>query len=275
MEKGFKNQGENSGDRSHRTQSKPLGIEQPFLPHQPLGQKPGGHQFLKPMGRNLFTPLELESMTALGGEENPGESEQPDDSSPGIEELTEIAVAIRDGETLGQRNAIKSQSSPVMAANPSPQLPLTLDLAEISPQFPQLLTPSPELSALTRPSPSPLDLGTASLMPEMPTAWANLEDLLTQTAAIEGEGEVVLTPWGLQRDTPSVPPGDRPPIPPHPPDYSDPRSREVTITAPGYGPQSEPENLEVLARKVYDLIKHRLTLDRERNGGRYSQRSPW
>lgn len=265
------NYGEEPGDRSRLSTFKPLGIQKPFVPHQPLGQKPFEPQFLTPIVREPLTSFELELAIASGEEKPVGEREQFQESPPGeILELTEIAIATKAEQPLGQWHSIGDRLTPVpMSANPSFQLPLTLSLEEISPDF-------SEPSALTPFNSPPLDLGIASTTDSMPTAWTNLEDLLTQTAQIDTDGEFVLTPWGVQRETPPEPKGDRSPVPAqNPPDYSDPRSREVTITAPGYGPTPEPENLEILARKVYDLIKQRLTIDRERNGGRYSRASPW
>ena len=326
------NYGDEPGDRSRLAGLKPLGIQKPFLPHQPLGQKPFQAQFLTPIARESLTVLSWSDRFAPGEEEgkhlnfekrpNPpapfptregGERDlfslslsqeegehlknekRPNPPAPfpkreGGERgqfpppllgeggrgersdrvLDEIAIAARSGQTLGQWNSIGDRSTQrTPPSNPSFQLPLTLSLEEIPPNF-------AELSALTPFASPPLDLGIAATTESMPTTWGNLEDLLTQTAQIDTEAEFVLTPWGVQRDSPPEPPSDRSPVPPqNPPDYSDPRSREVTITAPGYGPTPEPENLEILARKVYDLIKQRLTIDRERNGGRYSRRSPW
>ncbi|MCT7980959.1 hypothetical protein [Laspinema olomoucense] len=265
------NYGEEPGDRSRVAALKPLGINKPFLPHQPLGQKPFKPQFLTPIARKTLTSFELEPAIASSHEETVEEREQfQEEPREEIQELRGIAIATRGGQPLGQWHSIGDrQTQLTLSANPSFQLPLTLSVEEISPNF-------AELSALTPFATPPLDLGIATTTESMPTAWANLEDLLTQTAEIDTEGEFVLTPWGVQRDNPPEPNRDRSPVPvQNPPDYSDPRSREVTITAPGYGPTPEPEDLEILARKVYDLVKQRLTIERERNGGRYSRRSPW
>ncbi len=324
MVEAVENYGEEPGDRSRLAGLKPLGINKPFLPHQPLGQKPFEPQFLKSIARESLTSFELELAIASGEEEgeylnfekrpNPPapfpnreggerdlfppsltEEKRPNPPAPfplreGGERdvfppsllgeggrgersdrvLDKIAIATKAGQPLGQWHSIGDrQTQRTLSANPSPQLPLTLSLEEIPANFAQL-------SALTPFNSPPLDVGIAATTDSMPTAWTNLEDLLTQTAQIDTDGEFVLTPWGVQRETPPEPKGDRSPVPAqNPPDYSDPRSREVTITALGYGPTPEPENLEILARKVYDLIKQRLTIDRERNGGRYSRRSPW
>ncbi|MCT7983088.1 hypothetical protein NG796_07265 [Laspinema sp. A4] len=261
---------EEPGDRSRLAGLKPLGIQKPFLPHEPLGQKPFEPQSLKPIARELLTSFELEPAIAPDEEETVREWDQFEKLPREIPELTEIAIATRGEQPLGQWHSIGDRQTQVsLSANPSFQLPLTLSLEEISSNV-------PELSALSAFASPPLDLGIASTTESMPTTWANLEDLLTQTAQIDTDGEFVLTPWGVQRETPPQPKGDRSSVPvQNPPDYNDPRSREVTLTAPGYGPTPEPENLEILARKVYDLIKQRLTIDRERNGGRYSRRSPW
>lgn len=271
MVEAMENYGEEPGDRSRLAALKPLGIQKPFLPHQPLGQKLFEPQFLNSIARESLTSFELEAAIAPGEEKPVEELEQFQQEPPAeILELTEIAIATGERQTLGQWNSIGDRPTQVtMSANPFPQLPLTLSLEEIPRDF-------SELSALTPFASPPLDLGIASTTSSMPTAWTNLEDLLTQTAQIDTDREFVLTPWGVQRETPPEPKGDRSPVPvQNPPDYPDPRSREVTITAPGYGATPEPENLEILARKVYDLIKQRLTIDRERNGGRYSRRSPW
>ncbi|AFY80810.1 hypothetical protein Oscil6304_1083 [Oscillatoria acuminata PCC 6304] len=327
MVEAVENYGEEPGDRSCLAGFKPLGIQKPFLPHQPLGQKPFEAQFLTPIARESLTSFELEPAIAyLASGEEEGESlnfekipnppapfpkreggerdvfppplreeKRPNPPAPfpkreGGERdvfpppllgeggrgersdwvLDKIAIATQAGQTLGQWHSIGDRSTQrTPPSNSSFQLPLTLSVEEIAPNF-------SEQSALTPFASPPLDLGIATTTESMPTTWANLEDLLTQTAQIDTEGEFVLTPWGVQRDSPPEPQGDRSPVPAqHPPDYPDPRSREVTITAPGYGPTPEPENLEILARKVYDLIKQRLTIDRERNGGRYSRRSPW
>ncbi|MCT7966841.1 hypothetical protein NG799_10895 [Laspinema sp. D1] len=271
MIESVKNYGEEPGDRSRLAGLKPLGIQNPFLPHQPLGQQPFESQFLAPIARESLTSFELEPAIAPSHEETVEEPKQFQEERPGESlELTEIAIATRGGQPLGQWHSIGDRSTQVtICANPSFQLPLTLSVEEIPVNV-------SELSALTPFNSPPLDLGIAATTDSMPTAWTNLEDLLTQTAQIDTDGEFVLTPWGVQRDSPPEPRRDRSPVPAqNPPDYPDPRSREVTITAPGYGPTPEPENLEILARKVYDLIKQRLTIDRERNGGRYSRRSPW
>jgi hypothetical protein len=271
MIESVENYGEEPGDRSPLAGLKPLGIQNPFLPHQPLGQKPFETQFLTPIPRESLRVLSWSDRFAPSHEETVEEPKQFQEERPGESlELTEIAIATKPGQTLGQWHSIGDRSTQVtICANPSFQLPLTLSVEEISPNF-------PELSALTPFNSAPLDLGIAATTDSMPTAWANLEDLLTQTAQIDTDGEFVLTPWGVQRDSPPETKGDRSPVPAqNPPDYPDPRSREVTITAPGYGPTPEPENLEILARKVYDLIKQRLRIDRERNGGRYSRASPW
>lgn len=287
----MENYGEEPGDRRPLAALKPLGIQKPFLPHQPLGQKPFKPQFLKSIAQELEPvthtlkggatgtkpadpgyAIKTTVDSQIGDEEGTGEEQEQSAEEPRgeIQELTEIAIATQEGQTLGQWNSIGDRQPQVtLSANPSFQLPLTLSVEEISPDF-------PERSALTPFANPPLDLGIAATTDSMPTAWANLEDLLAQTAQIDTEAEFVLTPWGVQRETPAEPKGDRAPLPvQNPPDYHDPRSREVTITAPGYGPTPEPENLEILARKVYDLIKQRLTIDRERNGGRYSRASPW
>ncbi|HEY9835755.1 MAG TPA: hypothetical protein V6D27_02465, partial [Vampirovibrionales bacterium] len=237
------NYGEEPGDRSRLAGLKPLGIQKPFLPHQPLGQKPFEPQFLKPIARELLTSFELEAAIAPGEEETIQELDQSSEELPReIQELTEIAIATRGGKPLGQWHSIGDRQTQVtLSANPSFQLPLTLSVEEIAPNF-------SELSALTVFASPPLDLGIASTTESMPTAWANLEDLLTQTAHIDTDGEFVLTPWGVQRETPPEPKRDRSSVPvQNPPDYNDPRSREVTLTAPGYGPPSESENLEILA----------------------------
>ncbi|MCT7954479.1 hypothetical protein [Laspinema palackyanum] len=271
MVESVENYGEEPRDRSRLSGLKPLGIQKPFLPHQTLGQNSFEPQFLAPIARESLTVLSWSDRFAPGEEETVEEREQFQEERPGeSRELTEIAIATKAGQPLGQWHSIGDRSTQLtLITNPSPQLPLTLSVEEISPNF-------PEVSALTPEGSPPLDLGIATTTDSMPTAWANLEDLLSQTAEIDTEGEFVLTPWGVQRDSPPEPQRDRSPVPAqNPPDYPDPRSREVTITAPGYGPTPEPENLEILARKVYDLIKQRLTIDRERNGGRYSRRSPW
>ncbi len=271
MVEAVENYGEEPGDRSRLASFKPLGIQKPFLPHQPLGQKPFESQLLTPIARESLTSFEFKPAIASGREKPVGELEQSQEKPPAeILDLTEIAIATGSGQTLGQWHSIGDrQTQHTPPSNPSPQLPLTLSLEQISADL-------SELSALTPFVSPPVDLGIASTTESMPTAWANLEDLLTQTAQIDTDGEFVLTPWGVQRETPPEPNRAQSPIlVQNPPDYPDPRSREVTITAPGYGPTPEPENLEILARKVYDLIKQRLIIDRERNGGRYSRRSPW
>lgn len=42
---------------------------------------------------------------------------------------------------------------------------------------------------------------------------------------------------------------------------------EVTVVAPSPVTEVEPENLEILAEKVYELIRRRLEIERERYGG--------
>ncbi len=232
MVEAVENYREEPGDRSRFAGLKPLGINKPFLPHQPLGQKPFEPQFLIPIARESLTSFQLELAIAPSHEETVEEPKQFQEERPGESlELTEIAIATKAGQPLGQWHSIGDrQTQRTPPSNPSPQLPLTLSVEEIPANV-------SELSALTPFNSPPLDLGIAATTDSMPTAWTNLEDLLTQTAQLDTDGEFVLTPWGVQRETPPEPKGDRSPVPAqNPPDYSDPRSREVTITAPGYGP---------------------------------------
>ncbi|HEY9598296.1 MAG TPA: hypothetical protein V6D33_11560, partial [Cyanophyceae cyanobacterium] len=56
---------------------------------------------------------------------------------------------------------------------------------------------------------------------------------------------------------------------------SEPASQPITITALNSSSQAESGSMESLAREVYNMLRQRLEIERERRGSNYSGRMPW
>ncbi|MEB3828873.1 hypothetical protein [Phormidium sp. CCY1219] len=230
--------GHQNGDRMSR---EPLGLKNPLL-QTTGGIKP---QFLEPLGANSITTFDLEAIVDLMPESS-GEDEENQDSAGERAAHREFPLLSQPPEGLGQKEIVGQREFVGERAMRNLQaLPVAIAQSE----------------GVRKPR-EPAIASSVSIFPQS----------LSRNSVTEWE----FTPFGLQpiqpdrEVNPTIPQSVVPSY-----DSSDPRTREVTITAPGYGTEKkEADNIEVIAQKVHKLIKERLEVERERSG-RYGRRLSW
>jgi hypothetical protein len=234
--------GHQNGDRMFR---EPLGLKNPLLPV--TGERQGGikPQFLEPLGANSVTTFDLAEIVDLMPESSE-EGEENQDSAVEKAAEREFPLLSPPPDRLGQKETVwEREFVGERAMKNLQELPVAIASSE-----------------------------GVSLPRE--TAIASSDSFFPQSLSPNSATEWEFTPFGLQPMPPNRevnPTISQSVIPSY--DSSDPRTREVTITAPGYGTEKkEADNIELIAQKVHKLIKERLEVERERSG-RYGRRLSW
>lgn len=245
----------------HQWDTKPLGIKTSLLPSPPLGHTGQQRGFLEPLGSRSLTSFDIEAVVS----QMPAVPAVPAQTNPTPEEIPAIATL---GERLGQQQPLGAPEAESERYVSSP-LPLAIAPEPGLAEWVAEAQPIPFLTVATGGAIQPS--GGAAI--DLPSELSSIAELLGESSSVADE--YAFTPFGLQRIEPPVDSHSSRAIDYPVESHSQFPSREVTLSAPGYEEiEDDSENLEILARKVYERIKDRLEIERERSGRR-SGRLPW
>ncbi|MCT7948232.1 hypothetical protein NG798_00300 [Ancylothrix sp. C2] len=269
------NDADNKPPFNNKANPETLGIKNPLLTPQTLGQTPLGSEFYLPQtAQSLAVFFSVPEHDSSPDDEEIQSDPESLKSQPKIEETTDNKLEKNELPLLPKvvENLAHIPPKPALQTSTPARLPLTLDIfAEPASNFPDIVleTPPSNTSIVREDSEAFFNLNSQGIFYNNPeeNLGVNLDEPTpTQEFMIASEGEeIIFTPSGFQRqEKKQIPPptAEQKPTPP------------VTIQAKKTSPNQENENLEVIAEKVYKIIKQRLQIEGERSGRYRSGRLP-